>query len=411
MIFRFGYDTPYWDQWWHTDLIGKSFEGTATLSDYWRLINEHRVFFPNFIIVGLAKLTHWNIRAELFLIFILSSGTFLAIAGKIFLEQKKALNEQKGLWIFPLVALYTFSFSQHAIWMWGLHIVILLTALPLIVLILFLGKKELSYFHVFAAALCAVFASLSFGAGVISWGIGWILILINPARTRKKTAYQISLWSILAVGTMIVYFIGYESTSANQSALDTFTHPIQSIGYFLAYLGSPLSPFSSRLSVLLGLSGVLIVLSSVRKYKSYQPLKSLDLFIIGLWLTGLGPAFLTTLKQWPEGIEQGISSRYIIWPTYFWIGLFIQLARNTHFPSNVRKLITSTLFLLGIVGSLYGSYRADERHDAFLEGKNALIEGSYDERILFLYPDASVVEKFRPILVKHDLSIFNQNSQ
>jgi len=410
MIFRYGYDTPYWDQWWHTDLIGKAFEGTTSFSDYWRLINEHRVFFPNFIFVALAKITHWNIRAELFVTFIMATLTYLVLTLKI-VKVNKIFRTQKELWLFPLLAVFFFSFSLHAVWMWGLHLIILVAALSLAAMIVLLANQHITRLRFFGACTCAVVASLSFGTGLVGWAVGFVLILLNPGDALRKKQYLLALWACLMVATILVYFVGYKATDANQSAMDAIFHPIQSCGYVLAYIGSPLSPFNKHFAVLMGIIGIASAVYPLFFIKKLPKPDSADLVVVGLCLLGLGSAFLTTLKQWPEGLEQALSSRYIIWPTFFWIGLFIRLATSANLASKWKKAIIALLFLLGTSSSLYGAYRADERHDAFLQGRNALLEESYDERILFLYPDKSVVEQFRPVLVEHQLGIFRSETK
>jgi hypothetical protein len=407
MIFQLGFDTPYWDQWWHTDLIGKSFEGTAVFSDYWRLINEHRVFFPNYIFVGLAKVTNWNIRAELFLIFILSTMSFVALLYKIVSQQKK----ETALWVIPLISVFWFSFSQHNIFTWGLHVIIAFAALFMVLLINVLSRSNISPVHLVAAICCAGIASLSFGAGVAAWGIGFGMLATNSAIPKPTRVRFLAVWVLSAAGIMAVYFLGYESTPASQSATDVLFHPLRSVGYFLAYLGSPIFPYQAHLSVATGVVGLGVGGLFIKRKVESKKFTDADLFVAGLWMAGLGAAFLTMLKQWPEGIEQALSSRYIIWPTFFWVGVFVEWSRAAAGAEKSRKPLIAVLFTLGIIGCLYGTYRADERHDAFLEGKNALMEGAYDDRILYLYPDKSVVEKFRPVLIKHQLSIFNTNEQ
>ena len=40
--------------------------GTLCFADFFAQHNEHRILFPRLIFFGLGRLTHWNIRAELF---------------------------------------------------------------------------------------------------------------------------------------------------------------------------------------------------------------------------------------------------------------------------------------------------------------------------------------------------------
>ena len=46
--------------------------GSLGLGDFYAQHNEHRIFFPRLIFFALARLTHWDIRAELWVIFLLT---------------------------------------------------------------------------------------------------------------------------------------------------------------------------------------------------------------------------------------------------------------------------------------------------------------------------------------------------
>src|SRR5881392_719350 len=73
LIFRDGVDTPFWDQWDGTaPLFEKMAAGTLGFADFFAQHNEHRIFFPRLISFGLGWLTHWNVRAELFVIWFLA---------------------------------------------------------------------------------------------------------------------------------------------------------------------------------------------------------------------------------------------------------------------------------------------------------------------------------------------------
>ena len=72
LIYQYGVDMPWGDQWDSTRLLlEKMRAGTLGFADFFAFHNEHRIFFPRLLTLGLAKLTHWNVRAELLMIWIL----------------------------------------------------------------------------------------------------------------------------------------------------------------------------------------------------------------------------------------------------------------------------------------------------------------------------------------------------
>src|SRR5215472_6657949 len=73
LIFKNGVDTPVLDEWDGTaPLFEKMADGTLGVADFFAQHNEHRIFFPRLIFFALGRLTHWNIRAELWVIWLLA---------------------------------------------------------------------------------------------------------------------------------------------------------------------------------------------------------------------------------------------------------------------------------------------------------------------------------------------------
>jgi len=83
LIFRNGVDVPVLDEWDDTaPLFEKVADGSLGFGDFYAQHNEHRIFFPRLIFVALGRLTHWDIRAELWVIFF-SPWSAFSISGKL----------------------------------------------------------------------------------------------------------------------------------------------------------------------------------------------------------------------------------------------------------------------------------------------------------------------------------------
>ncbi len=73
LIYVYGVDTPYWDEWDEVpSALVKQEAGNLHLSDLFAQHNEHRILFPRLIMLVTAHLTSWNVRAELFVIWLLA---------------------------------------------------------------------------------------------------------------------------------------------------------------------------------------------------------------------------------------------------------------------------------------------------------------------------------------------------
>src|SRR6476646_5984332 len=75
LIFKNRVNLPVLDEWNGTaPLFEKMADGTLGIADFFAQHNEHRIFFPRLIFFTLGRLTHWNIRAELWVIWFLAIG-------------------------------------------------------------------------------------------------------------------------------------------------------------------------------------------------------------------------------------------------------------------------------------------------------------------------------------------------
>ncbi len=71
-IVHYGVNTPLWDEWDSVPLFQKVDHHTLGFSDLWAQRNEHRILFPNIVILLNAYATHWNIKFELLISFTFS---------------------------------------------------------------------------------------------------------------------------------------------------------------------------------------------------------------------------------------------------------------------------------------------------------------------------------------------------
>lgn len=395
-----GYDGPYWDSWWKVPLIVEAFEGEFGVADCWVLVNEHRIFFPNLLTVPIARWTHWTVGVELALTIVFAAAAFMIIA-RVILKDVDAAHH----WLIPFVSLLMFSYSQHNVWMWGMHVAITMALLGMVAAVFVLTREVLGWKHIVLAAAFGVFACYSFGAGVAVWGVGLVIVGFRVCRSETRRWSLLAGWVATAVIAMAVYFIGYESTPATTSATDAILHPVQFAQYVFAYLGGPLASWSGTVACVLGMLGVAGVIGLIlRSLQNIEPTRRSDGFALGLVLVGVGCALLTALKSWPEGVNQAVSSRYLAWPTMFWVGFVLLLTPAT--SKRTRLAIVGVITLCAAAASLHGTYKANERHDAYALGRAAYVANEREEDWLYLYPTLDVPRDLRDDLVTYRLAFF-----
>jgi hypothetical protein len=64
-VARYGVNILFWDEFALVPLVSETFEGRFRLQLLWAQHNEHRPLLPRLIMVGLARLSDWDIRYEL----------------------------------------------------------------------------------------------------------------------------------------------------------------------------------------------------------------------------------------------------------------------------------------------------------------------------------------------------------
>jgi hypothetical protein len=73
LISVYGVNVPFWDQWKGVAaVLEKMNAGTLGFRDFMAQHNEHRIFFPRLLTFLLALVTHWNVKAELFMSWLLA---------------------------------------------------------------------------------------------------------------------------------------------------------------------------------------------------------------------------------------------------------------------------------------------------------------------------------------------------
>ena len=231
LVARYGVDAPFWDQWSLVPLLEKVYAGKLTVSDLWAQHNEHRILFPQLLMVGLARLTGWNILLELGLNIALALGLFGVLVCQI-RATERSLAAAGLRWAIPVTSLITFSVSQYQNWLWGWQIQMLLNLLSAVGAILLLSNPDFNWRRFTAAALLGIVATYSFANGVLLWPIG-LAILFAVTRGRKERWLAIAVWVLVGLTTLGLYLWRYQHPSGHPPLGLVFEMPLTYAGYVL----------------------------------------------------------------------------------------------------------------------------------------------------------------------------------
>ncbi len=446
VVAQYAVAVPFLDQWELVPLLEKTYHGELTLHDLWAQHNEHRIFFPQIIMLLLARLTHWNIHYELAVTLILAVGIFT-----ILIYQVKITGRKPGMaglhWAIPAISLIVFSISQYQNWLWGWQLQMLLNMLTAVGGILLLAVETFSWRRFAAAAFLGMVATYSFANGTLFWPIGLVILFVVTAGKRQKPPAMIT-WLAVSVLTLWSYLYHYQKPEEHPSLNLIFKMPFEYASFVLKYIGGICAQCvggststDSGFALVFGLAAILamswtswmLVRKKIADFKTLLP-------YFGISLYSFGSALMTGVGRVGFGSNQAMYSRYCTTEVPLWVSLVVFLillrtggdrtmnadsAPKNRYESSAPlgcRQVSGWLLLSAITMLVLGSVCATDGAKALSQiqtiGRKSLLNlatnpaSETDYRGLrFIYPRPTVVVERYPVLVKHRLSVFrNQES-
>ena len=237
-VWRFGVDVPVNDTWTLVPLFDKLSSGTLGVADLWAQHYEHRMFFPRIAILLVGTLAAFNNVAIMYF----TEVCFLATLIILLLAFRRTVRA--NLLFFLPIPFLVFSWGQF----WNMFQAFQLTFVfpqvfsVLTFYLLYLWGYGRYKKPAFAGAVgSATVASFSSAHGLLVWPIGFLQLLIMPARRRTKTLLT-GAWALLGVAEWMVYFlVAYAKPTVEAASQgNLFDNPNPVVDYYLAVLGGSL---------------------------------------------------------------------------------------------------------------------------------------------------------------------------
>lgn len=336
---------PFNDEFNLIPLIHEMNSGMLTFADVIAQHNEHRPFFPNLLLLGMAKVSHWTIAWEIVADLLLAGVLFMLIVRLVWQTFPDRVVTRWGLvvgfsWI-------VFSPNQYENWIWGWEIEWFLCMLGLLVTVTILSSdKPLSKTRLGIAAVAATLADYSLAAGVLVWVAGLIILFCRG----EKPAWK---WAWAAIGVLVAtpYYYHYQGTNPAQGSVSyTLEHPVAFVGYVLMYLGNPLSTSHRAVitQIVAALSGIAL-LSAFLASCCYVGLRYREAIPrLAPWFAlaafGITNAALTAVGRLKLGTVQAISSRYVTATLVFLLAtIVVTLVVLQHALSDRPRLLRNAI--------------------------------------------------------------------
>ena len=365
LIFMYGVNVPYGDQWDGVPpLIEKMKNGTLGLSDFFAQHNEHRIFFPRLVMLGLALLTHWNIKVELF-----TSWVLACICAYNLWRLSRVTGfggSDTAFWLLLAGNVLLFTPLQSENWLWGFQIGFFLPLTAFTSLLWVVASSRTSIAFV-AAIVFSMIGNFSIASGFIFWLSALLLLLLPNGRfnCQGRKGWLI-LFFLIFIGAQILYLWNYKKPGHHPDPLMALRHPREAMEYILAYFGSAFAwgtAFSS-ISAAIAVGAILVLLFGI--CVTYVLLCRKDYILVeralpwvALCLFSLSTNILTTLGRMGFGTAQALSSRYVTFSVMMPVGLlfltrlvFVHWRGQNTFRQYLMPVRTAIISVTSILGAL-----------------------------------------------------------
>jgi hypothetical protein len=380
-------------------------QGTLTWAELWRNHNEHRIFFPELVMLGLGILAHGNVTADMYV-----SEALLGVLLAVFLfAARKQLPQSRAAWLMVPIAFLVFNFRQHDNMLWAFQITFLMTATFSVLTLFFLSRirEESSKIPLLGAAVTGVVAAFSSAQGLLVWPIGLMQIIIAPLAKRRKIVTA-ATWGSFGLGVWLSYFHGYQVSADG-------TPYAFSAEYLLLSIGGALAS-DTTVALIVGvllLALTVAALSFVIVRRQWQT-QSFWLACLAYSLAALGAMMI---GRCGFGARQAMMSRYATFSMPLVVAVYVLIAsqcrdRVDHLAERLlRGALILTMVAVGICffrGFMIGSRVRCEREAA--RQIFATMDSQSDQTLVQYYPDVAEIRRDAAELRRMQYSFFAESA-
>lgn len=332
LIYRYGVDFPWGDQWDATyPLFEKMAAGTLGIGDFFKFHNEHRIVFPRLVAFAVGNLTHWNVRAELLVIWLLVCACSLNLWGVV--RTTSWRDHPSRHWLLLATNVLLFSPLQWENLLWGFQIGFLLP-LATMTACLWTARFLPQPFNFLAGIGLCLISTFSIASGFASWFITTPLLLLSPHRAAKRGQNMWWwVWITVAIASIYFYFQGLSRPAGHPSPTAALEQPFAALQFLLAYLGVPFcygTAFDRAVvAQIAGAALVLLLLGCVAYLwhgRRDQALIASCVPWLALASIALVNAALTAVGRCGFGINAALQSRYVSFAVLLPIALLFLIA-------------------------------------------------------------------------------------
>lgn len=325
LMLRYGVDVPFWDEWSVVGLAEAFRLHMLTFGQLFAQYNEHRLFFPRLLILGIDTLAQGNVKWDLAALWLLAVAVLLSVYRLA--QQTLAGNRVRLLTATFLASLLIFSPIQYQNWLWGMQVDMLLPMTCLSTALVALYGRRGGWLKLSIAGALATVAGYSYLNGLS----GWILLfpaVLQQFKTGPAKLRAALLWIGLAFVNLTAFFYHYRFLGSRPHPGDLVAHLDLVIISFLGFLGSPLSfgtgNAAERAAHFIGAAIILLTVVFVGRFIGVRRRPGM-VWRCTPWLTigsyALATAVIVTLGRATSSSQRLLESRYTSFSIYLLVAL------------------------------------------------------------------------------------------
>lgn len=416
LVWLYGLRVPFWDQWDAVAFYEKVFTGRLTLQDFWAQHNEHRPFFPRFLMAASALLTSWDHRADLAVNMLLGAGAFFCVVS-LLRRIRACMQPGDRPLLLVFASICAFSIRQYENWVWGIQMHCYLANLLSLAGLAVLAPPAFSQPRLLLALLLGVMATFSFATGFGFWPAAFFLLCFREYRSAGERVGALAACFGTGVLCAVFYLQGFHTPAHHPSVWAFVSEPFSALLYFCVILGG-IGNFTY--AALLGAGGILLTVLVFVRVRFCGLTKAQASLFFSCMVFSIACALLTLAGRAGYGSAQAFSSRYVTYMYPFWIGLFalcLMSLRSCGKDGGGRFLKTvftgglAVMFLAAVLGSGASVFAMREFSRERMAALPELLNPQDDELLSRLYPDPAKIRRELSRLRRLGISVFREGTE
>jgi hypothetical protein len=350
-------NVPYYDEWRIVPLVDGWLHGTLSFADIYAQDDGHRVVIYRLIELLSTSLLRFDSRFEMAIGFLGLCGIAVVLAWKY---EKEIENSRIPAVLLTWLAIFLLVFSlrqwENLLGTWAVNNPV--STLFFLTALVFLDRVD--WFSFAVAAVSAVLCTFTFSNGLLVWPLGFVYVLLGPARNRWLA------WLIATALALAAYAFHY-SFFPSPPHLDY----MRIVARLFVVLGAPFSfdpgvvsgaklHWQASLPIAIGVGiGVAVFVASLGLVTVFEKSIARHRFPLAILAYGLGSAAMIAWGRLQFGIEQAVASRYNPVASLVLIGLALLIFEMV-FDHPAKKKLVGAMVILAVpvlCATLYGDYR------------------------------------------------------